>query len=592
MPQKSMTLRASFRRELKTLHRVLVPLACSLLCVGLLAAPALAGTPAQNLEDAKAAGAVFASAELFSHSVSLTEVPTKVFSSHRQAADALEHGTLLTLDLGAVRALNEAAPEALRLEVPFETTKSGRLTFELLKVNPLTPDFEVVTSSPEPGAAYDFGTHYRGVVAGDSGSLAAVSVFADELMVFADTTAHGIVSVGALEGRTKGPRAYVAFADDHLKGLDRSFECGFDDSADILGQSDPFKAVTKLPIERPGSMGVNEAVGDCVKIYLEADYNIYQNKGSTQATVSWMTGVYNQVATLYEIDNIETGLSQVFVWNSSSPYTASGTAQLLSQFQSTRTSYNGNLAHLMKLGGISGRADGFNGICTTTSQSQSVAFVQSSYSNVPNYSGTVFVVAHEIGHTAGSRHTHACVWNGNNTAIDGCSGFTEGNCALPGNPWDGGTIMSYCPNASVGVNFSKGFDAQPASVIHSRIANANCLQASCRTIGGPDQNCRGSVNGVSVAGCLSSGTGDFLCQATVGSGSGSYNYWWTYEGPGQLFQTNSPNVSITGCQGGEGSLTVQVLDRDTGDTCRSRPYRLVCDCSFQSPELCDVEPPF
>ena len=44
----------------------------------------------------------------------------------------------------------------------------------------------------------------------------------------------------------------------------------------------------------------------------------------------------------------------------------------------------------------------------------------------------------------GSSHTHACVWNGDNTAIDGCAA-TEGSCARGGiPPSNGGTIMSYC----------------------------------------------------------------------------------------------------------------------------------------------------
>ena len=40
---------------------------------------------------------------------------------------------------------------------------------------------------------------------------------------------------------------------------------------------------------------------------------------------------------------------------------------------------------------------------------------------VPTYSWNVMVITHEMGHLMGSNHTHACVWNGNNTAIDGCA---------------------------------------------------------------------------------------------------------------------------------------------------------------------------
>jgi hypothetical protein len=88
------------------------------------------------------------------------------------------------------------------------------------------------------------------------------------------------------------------------------------------------------------------------------------------------------------------------------------------------------------------------------------------------------VITHEMGHLMGSRHTHACVWNGNNTAIDGCSGATEGGCALPGIPASGGTIMSYCHQQSVGINFNLGFGPQPAAFILNIFNTATCYTGS------------------------------------------------------------------------------------------------------------------
>ena len=82
------------------------------------------------------------------------------------------------------------------------------------------------------------------------------------------------------------------------------------------------------------------------------------------------------------------------------------------------------------------------------------AGINSSYADVPTYSWTVDVIAHELGHLFGSQHTHACVWNGNNTAIDGCY-TTEGNCGNPGEP-NKGTIMSYC-HLGPGKDLSLGF---------------------------------------------------------------------------------------------------------------------------------------
>ena len=92
---------------------------------------------------------------------------------------------------------------------------------------------------------------------------------------------------------------------------------------------------------------------------------------------------------------------------------------------------------------------------------------------------------------------------------------------------------------------------------------------------------------VSVSGCITSGTGNAQCQASAFGGSGQYNYWWTWDGPGNLYQTNSANVDINGCLDGEGDLRVQVRDRVTGQLSQqSAPYTLTCDCSPGNP-ACD-----
>ena len=86
-------------------------------------------------------------------------------------------------------------------------------------------------------------------------------------------------------------------------------------------------------------------------------------------------------------------------------------------------------------------------------------------------------MTHEMGHSLGSPHTHACAWNGNSTAIDGCgpsAGYSEG-CDAP-LPTNGGTIMSYCHLVpSVKIDFLNGFGPQPAALIRNTVNSKGCL---------------------------------------------------------------------------------------------------------------------
>lgn len=94
---------------------------------------------------------------------------------------------------------------------------------------------------------------------------------------------------------------------------------------------------------------------------------------------------------------------------------------------------------------------------------------------------------------------------------------------------------------------------------------------------------------VSVSGCENSGDGTFGCVAQVSGGSGSYNYWWMYDGPGNLYQTNSSYVTITDCIDGTGTLELQAFDRETGQTGMASAYSFQCDCSPENDSACSID---
>ncbi len=413
--------------------------------------------PVDLVEKAKASGQQFQEMDLFSTFQAKKELENNLDKEvHRGTYN------VLTLDFEKLERLLEASPEMLLLSVPSISGKS--MILELVKVNIYADNFAIRDGATNDILGGPIGIFYRGIIQGDNQSTAAFSVAHNEVRgIFSNKKGNVVL------GKTKNKHSnkqYILYNDKDLLS-DFSFGCG------IVDDGRPY---TK---EELSSQNLRN-LGDCISLFFEADYDIYIDKGSNSFSVAFFVAfMFNEVATLYANDNITVKFSELIIWQTPSPYTEDTSSELLSQFQDYRTSFNGDLGQLLsyKAAG-SGIAAGFSGLCNNNrAKSLSFSGIYSSYSTVPTYSWNIYVIAHEFGHLFGSRHTHACVWNGNNTAIDGCSGSTEGSCSIPGLPSVGGTIMSYC-HFNVGINFALGFGSQPGNVIRNKIADASCL-TSC-----------------------------------------------------------------------------------------------------------------
>ena len=407
----------------------------------------------QLVSDAKRAGRDFPRVEPFNRQ-------TRSAAAARRRA--VKDGSILQLRPNALADLVNSHAPTLTLHLP--TFGGPPVDLELVQVDIFAEGFNVVTSdSNGQPVPFERGVHYRGVVKGIEDSFAVISIFKNEVIGTYSSPTAGNFVLGKLAGNNPA-RDHILYAEKDLLGS-IPVDCDMPDDAGL-----------PPPGDGGGDDPPPEAPVRCIKVYIEADFDLFQNKGSVNDTVNYMTGVFNQSAALYSNEGIPLTISQIFVWTVPSPYTGGDSGTQLAQFQSTRTSFNGDVAHLVDLQNQGGIAAGFNGLCNSNrSQSECYSGIFPTFENVPTYSWTIFVFTHEMGHLFGSRHTHACVWNGNNTAIDGCSGATEGGCPLPGFPGDGGTIMSYCHLQSVGINFSKGFGPQPGNVIRSRFNTASCI---------------------------------------------------------------------------------------------------------------------
>jgi hypothetical protein len=354
------------------------------------------------------------------------------------------------------------------VELTLPLKGNATVTLQLVETTIFTPDYLLVTSDGKK-MANPAGKFYQGIVKGDESSLAAISFFEEEVGGFFTLGGSNYV-VGKLKG-----------AD--LKGMNIVYQ-----ENDLVAKNNFSCLTPDTGIPKPVSGGATPDIltNRCVRMYFETEVDFFTAFGNNSTSVSnYVTNLFNQVKTLYNNDGISVALSQIFVWTTADPFTAADVPGTLAQFQATRTSFNGDLGQLITTRGIGGgQAAGFAGICNPTiSQRLCVSGNLTTFvPNVPTYSWEVYVTSHEFGHLFGSRHTHACVWNGNNTAIDGCSGFVEGSCALPPSPSGGGTIMSYC-HLNVGVNFSLGFGPQPAQLIRNNVEAGTCL-SSCGVVTG------------------------------------------------------------------------------------------------------------
>jgi len=419
---------------------------------------------AEKVAQAQSANKSFVKYNLFTVDAS----PQKIAVYEKAAAGI----TVMQLNKSEIARINTDRPDALEMNFPFE---GKNITLELVKNDFFTHDFKVNTD--KGFANYAPGVYYQGIVKGDQNSIVAISFFADDVVGVTSIPEVGNIVIG----KTKDSENFVSYNDAKLKAAN-PFSC----AADQLLENQKMS----IPSYDPKTMTAKKT-DNCVRIYYEAGYGPYtQNGSNVTTTTNWVTAMHNNVSTLYSNDGITVALSQVFVWTTVDPFTGTP-SEILNKFRTTRTTFNGDVAQLLRNPATTSIAF-VNALCTTYKYSYSG--VNFAYSNVPTYSWNIEAMTHEIGHNLGSPHTHACKWNGNDTAIDGCgpaSGNNEGcDAALPSG---GGTIMSYCHLVNgVGINFTKGFGVQPGALIRNTVNSKGCLGTDCIA------SCATTVTGLSV----------------------------------------------------------------------------------------------
>jgi PKD repeat protein len=404
-------------------------------------------------------------------SISLNVENSRVVSNEFKSY--VQDYVLFQYDAAVSSRIRTEAPNAIELVVP---TSRGNKTLQLVKQEVTSPDYRIESSSGNTTINGPVGTHYRGIIKGEAGSMAAVSFFEEDISILASNRTDGNFTINKIpeDGR------FISYFDTDLL-QEQSFECHTEDPEQIPEFLQNRRLMDEAQLR--GS-------GPCIRVHFEADNALFTLRGTVAATAAFVEAIYNQVIILYANENLNTVISFIHVWDTPDPFGFSSSGEAIDDLQAyflTGATLNGDLGHLVAVdpGGLGGVARGIGVLCLNEDSRLAYSDISNSFLNVPAYSFTVMVVAHEIGHNLGSPHTHGCYWNGNGTQIDDCGNIgnasPEGSACynrfLPIVPAAGGTIMSYCHLNAVGVNLSLGFGSQPGDLIRTFVNGAPCLSA-------------------------------------------------------------------------------------------------------------------
>lgn len=380
-------------------------------------------------------------------------------------ARAVRHAIRYDLDERVLRDLvaQNHASIAVRLQDPQGATR----TLLLSRSEIYGPNFKVTDETGRVHAV-KLGQHFRGAVLEENGSTVAASFFDGELSIIG-WGPNGTWQVGErrLEGGLSDGYWHV-----HNDDVTAAWPKG------CAGAIEAGGSIVK------GDGGDRTQAGSCpvVTFYFEADYQTYQDRNnSVESANALISTIFNAVATFYDREEVNVRLEEVMVWTTTDPYRQFNTSgpilQRFSQRDPLRSRQNIDFGHLYSTRSIGAGGVAFlNQVCGPTSLRIAYSNGATEVADLPLYSWTLNVVAHEMGHNLGSPHTHSCTWPGG--PIDGCYPV-EGNCdqpAVPARPFRG-TVMSYCHLVSdLGVDLNQGFGVLPGALIRDNLLTSNCLR--------------------------------------------------------------------------------------------------------------------
>lgn len=492
--------------------------------------------------------------------------------------DDLPPGLVLKMDQESIRGVLKNAHKRILLTLP-NPDGGDDLELELTQKQIFTPDFAVFIDI-EKGITIDYtpGLHYSGTVKGMKGTQVGISIFEDEIMgVIATQTTNLVLQ------KLKGSKSDHFFFNERNADNEEMLLCATPQS------SEPYtfgmlNNIEKMPL------------GNCIRVFVEIGNSTVQDRGGMVQAINFITGVFHQSTIIFNEESINTVLSQILVRTpANDPYDGladKGAENIRNTFQAVTTTMDADLGQVVVTfgsgtGGIAAnvwnaliRPAVADRLCATSKA------VGQNFSVYPTYSRMVKVFNHEMGHLLASRHTHACVWNGNSTQID-----DYGNAEPPNGPVVSGaegsacvdagdlildatpTIMSYFDSFGHGqFPMSNGYGTQPGNVIRAAVAAAlvsGDIETSC--IAPLNDLCADAWTlecGTTLYGNTDTATDIDAPTGCTGGGSPNEGVWFTFTGNGQVYTVSTEDsdfdTQINIYSGSCGSLMCIGGDDDGG----------------------------
>ncbi len=412
-------------------------------------------------------------------------IVNRIDSNFLNDSTTLKSYLLLEANQENLNMIVKGRPNKLSVIIPITETHS--VIAELQQNRLYSDNLKIRTHSGNKVNLPKFVAYY-GKILGKEKSYIAIIFFPDRIScVLSDEL--GNLTIGKINEYHNPAELYVSYRSSDLNVLN-PFKCQI--------SNDSLKVHNKI-FDKKEQNQLQSGTVECkvLAIYFELTREICVDffNGNMQQTLEYLFTLFNGVSALYRNESILMEISEIYLWDSGNdPYSNSNIQDGLDVFEDDREGFGGNLAHLLTthltgagMGGIaeSSATHCFNDLCDGWFAYSDVFLAFTGWhSNLPLYAWDINVVAHEMGHNLGSRHTHSCAWSGG--AIDGCDEsesafvcpltwiFWCSDGPMPGS--EGGTIMSYCHTKSCGINFANGFGPQPGNAMRQFIEDdQQCL---------------------------------------------------------------------------------------------------------------------